>query len=80
MKSGAPSNRKKNDREYRKCVGMYRSSIQLFTQERVEAMGVRDLDNQQPALTGMGVSDPGMVSDGHVSFICRDRIVWVCDT
>lgn len=59
---------------------MYRSSIQLFTQERVEAMGVRDLDNQQPALTGMGVSDPGMVSDGHVSFICRDSLVWVCDT
>lgn len=45
----------------------------------MEAVGVRDLDNQQPALTGMGVSDPGMVSDGHVSFICRDGIVWVCD-
>ena len=40
-------------------------------------MGVRDLDREQRFVVGVGVSDPGVVSDGDVCVVCRYGDVWI---
>lgn len=51
--------------------------IQLLAEERMEAVGVWDMDCIESMPVVLGVVNPGVVSDGHVLSICRNGNVWV---
>lgn len=67
-----------NDREYRKCAGMYRSDIQLQTGSGMEETRVRDMDTFKHRLALLGLVNSSVVSGSDVRDFCMYSFVRLC--